>query len=815
MMHSRRLHVLVVDDDEEDVLLLREALQDYAPGQFIVDWADSLDAGRVAMARNAHDAYLVDYRLGHEDGLELVREARDRPGSMQAVLVMTGVGDREVDRRALEAGALDYIVKGDYDGAQVARALRYAVEVTRQMEEIEQRKRHYQHLFDANPLPVYVFDRETLALVAVNRAMVEAYGYSEEDLLRMRVTDLRSPEEAQRLEAFLPTLGEDIASAGVWEHRRADGTPMWAEIRTHGIDLNGRSCRIVIARDITAEREAQARLKLLERAVNSSTSGIVVADARQPDMPLILCNAAFERITGYREEEVIGRNCRFLNWPDRGQPPLELVRHSLRQGEDCNVIVRNFRKDGSSFWNDLYVSPIRDESGEITHYVGVQNDITARREVEEELAHAAAHDPITGLPRFQVVEPGLARALTGPVGRAAVLFIDIDRFHNINETMGHAFGDTVLRKLGWRVARAAGSGAVTARFAGDDFVVILPGAGAERACEVGARIRGALARPFDGGSYQLQVTASVGISYGPEHGTTPKDLVRRAEAAKDEAKRIGRDNLHVFSQQDMQQVEDRLNLGANLREATRWGELQLHYQPLVDATTGRVCSVEALLRWTQRTHGVVPPDRFVPVAEALGLMPEIGRWVIHEACRQLRVWHDMGLTGVSVGINLSAQELQRPGIVELIREALAENGIHGRHLDIEITESSLMEHVERVADVIMELKRLGLSLSLDDFGTGYSSLAYLNHFALDKLKIDRSFVRRLGRDPGADAITRAIVAMAHELGLRVVAEGVETPAQAQRLREYGCDIFQGYLYGRPVDAGSVERMLMHQVAADV
>jgi EAL domain-containing protein (putative c-di-GMP-specific phosphodiesterase class I) len=196
-------------------------------------------------------------------------------------------------------------------------------------------------------------------------------------------------------------------------------------------------------------------------------------------------------------------------------------------------------------------------------------------------------------------------------------------------------------------------------------------------------------------------------------------------------------------------------------------------------------------------------------------MPEIGRWVIHEACRQLRVWHDMGLTGISVGINLSAQELQRPGIVDLMREALAENGIDGRYLDIEITESSLMEHVERVAEVIMELKRLGLSLSLDDFGTGYSSLAYLNHFALDKLKIDRSFVVRLGRDPGADAITRAIVAMAHELGLRVVAEGVETPAQAQRLREYGCDIFQGYLYGRPVDAGTVEQMLMGQVAADV
>lgn len=811
MMHSRQLRVLVVDDDEEDVLLLRDALREYAPGQFEVDWATSLETGRAAMARNAHDAYLVDYRLGHEDGLQLVRESRDRPGVTQAVLVMTGVGDREVDRRALEAGALDYIVKGEYDGAAVARALRYAVEVTRQLQEIEQRKRHYQHLFDANPLPVYVFDRDTLEIVAVNRAMVETYGYSEPALLQMRVTDIRTPEEARRLEAFLPTLGDGIASAGVWEHRRADGTPLWAEIRTHAIDLDDRPCRMVIARDITAERDAQARLKLLERAVNSSTSGIVVADAQQPDMPLILCNAAFERITGYREDEIIGRNCRFLNWPDRTQPPLEHVRGSLKDGVDCNVIVRNFRKDGSAFWNDLYLSPIRDEGGVVTHYVGVQNDITQRREVEAELAHAETHDPVTGLPRYQVSEPRLSLALSQPGGRVAVLFIDMDRFHNINETMGHPFGDGVLRKLAWRVSRAAGLGAYTCRFAGDDFVVILPGADADQARRVGEQIRSAIARPIDGGSYQFQITASVGISHGPEHGVTAKDLVRRAEAAKDEAKRIGRDSLYVFSSDDMQQVEDRLNLGANLREATHWGELQLHYQPLVDAVTGHVCSVEALLRWTQRHHGVVPPDRFVPVAEALGLMPEIGRWVIHEACRQLRAWHDMGLTELSVGINLSAQELQRPGIVALLRDALGEYGIEGRYLDIEITESSLMEHVGRVAEIIMDLKRMGLSLSLDDFGTGYSSLAYLNHFALDKLKIDRSFVQRLGRDPGADAITRAIVAMAHELGLRVVAEGVETSEQAQRLREYGCDILQGYLYGRPVDARAVERMLGNEV----
>lgn len=811
MMGNRQLRVLVIDDDEEDFLLLRDALDEHAPGQFSVTWVATYKAGHEALSRHEHDAYLVDYRLGHEDGVALLRESR-RQGHTQAILVMTGMGDRDVDLRAMEAGAMDYIVKGDYDGALVSRAIRYAVEVTRQMREVEEQKSHYRQLFDANPMPVYVFDRRTLQLVAVNSAMVEAYGYSEAQLLDMRVTDLRAPSEARRLEAYLPSLGEGLVDAGIWEHRRADGSPLWAAIRTHAIDLDGRPCRIVIAHDITAERHAQARLRLLERAVNSSTSGILVADAQQPDMPIILCNAAFERMTGYSEKEIIGRNCRFLNWPDRAQPPLELVRRSLKAGVDCNVIVRNFRKDGTPFWNDLYLSPIL-EDGRITHYVGVQNDITARRAVEEELIRAESHDAVTGLPRYQSVEHRLAEALASGEGRAAVLFVDVDRFHNINETMGHSFGDSVLRKLGWRVARAAGDAAVTARFAGDDFVVILPGGSAERAREVAAEVRHAIARTIDGGSYQFQVTASVGISHGPLHGTTAKDLVRRAEAAKDEAKRVGRDSIHVFSTHDMRQVEDRLNLGANLREATRWGELELHYQPLVDARTGRVCSLEALLRWTQRHHGAVPPDRFVPVAEALGLMPEIGRWVINEACRQLREWREMGLDRVSVGINLSAQELQRPDIVGLVRDALELHDIAGDALDIEITESSLMEHVARVADVIVDLKELGLSLSLDDFGTGYSSLAYLNHFALDRLKIDRSFVQRLGRDPGAEAITRAIVAMAHELGLRVVAEGVETEDQARRLREYGCDILQGYLFSRPVDAATVAKLLGEKLTA--
>ena len=803
-MNDGVLRVLVVDDDEEDFLILRDLLADYPQGRFQLDWVGTLAQGIEALRANEHDVFLVDYHLGPDNSMDLVRMAVAERSAHRPVIMLTGQGNPDVDREALAAGASDYLVKGHIDAEKLARALRYAAERARQIAEIEDGKQRYRQLFELNPFPIWVYDADTSRFVAVNDAMVTNYGYSREELQDMTIFDIREPDEATRLGSFLTGRSEQSGNVGVWRHRRKDGSVLWAEITGHPIELDGRTCRMVIAHDITSQREAQERLLLLQRAVESSMNGIIIADAQSGNLPIIYVNPAFESLTGYSSEEVMGRNCRFLQGEETRQPELDILRRALSDGSDCNVILRNFRKDGELFWNHLFISPVRDESGSITHFVGIQNDLTERRQVEAELAYAANHDPVTALPRYPILEAAIGNLLDRDGAELSVLFIDIDHFHAINESMGHIIGDEALRLVSERLRDVLGGPGYLARFAGDEFVAVVPDAPREKVLEVAEALRQAVAQPIEGDGYSLYLTASIGIARSPLHGDSGTDLLRRAEAAMSRAKREGRDAVCEFSTQQMQELEDRLVLGARLREAVSRDELQLHYQPQLDASSRRITGFEALLRWNSPDLGSVPPGRFIPIAESLGLMPELGLWVLNEACRQLSAWRQQGREGFTVAVNFSAHQLQRPDIVQRVREALERHAVPRGMLEIELTESSLMENVDRVKGRLAEIKALGVSLSLDDFGTGYSSLAYLKQFSLDKLKIDRSFVKDLPGDAADAAIARTIVAVGHELRMVVAAEGVETQAQADFLREMGCDELQGYHFGRPAPASEIE-----------
>jgi diguanylate cyclase (GGDEF)-like protein/PAS domain S-box-containing protein len=796
------LRVLVVDDDEEDFLILRDLLADFPAGQFTLDWVPTLDQGIAALRADSHDVYLVDYLLGPDNGLDLVRLAVAEGSAHRPVIMLTGQGNAEVDGEALDAGAADYLVKGNIDGEKLARSLRYAAERARHVGELDEARQRYQCLFNRNPFPAWVYDLETLRLVAMNDAMVADYGYSRDELAAMTVADICAGPEAERLRA-----GEAIADgfAGVCQHRRKDGTTLWVEVTSHGLVLDGRACRQVIANNISARRSAEERLQLLQRAVESSINGIVITDPRQHDNPIIYVNPAFEEITGYSAAEAVGRNCRFLQDETASQSELDLVRAALRDETDCNVILCNRRKDGSYFWNHLFLSPVLDDEGQLVNYVGIQNDLTERHRVEAELAYTASHDPVTGLQRFAVLEATLAGMLADEGAVVSLLFIDIDHFHAINESMGHLIGDEALQVLAERLGPAVGGRGHLSRFAGDEFVAIAPGFGSEDALALARNLRAAVAQPIEGDGYRLFLTASIGISRSPEHGDSGMELLRRAEAAMTRAKRQGRDAICEFSASQMQELEDRLVLGARLREAIARDELSLHYQPQLAAADLRITGFEALVRWNSPDLGFVPPGRFIPIAESLGLMPEVGLWVLNEACRQLRAWLDQGRRDFTVAVNFSAQQLQRPDIVEQVRDALGRHGVPATMLEIELTESSLMENVERVQGRLAELKALGVSLSLDDFGTGYSSLSYLRQFSLDKLKIDRSFVNDLPESADDAVIARTIVAMSHQLRMRVAAEGVENEAQAAFLRQIGCDELQGYHFGRPVPADEIDR----------
>lgn len=422
------------------------------------------------------------------------------------------------------------------------------------------------------------------------------------------------------------------------------------------------------------------------------------------------------------------------------------------------------------------------------------------RRIAADLAHSATHDATTGLYRWSSLAAPLERLLAATDGFVALLVVDVDRFRAINEALGHTAADDVLAAVATRLGAIADGDAEVARFAADEFVLVRRGGDEATALAFAERIRAALAEPFGDGELPLQLTVTVGVAHAPAHGRRPLDLLLRAQAAKDEGKTTGRDCVSVFGPQQMQAIEDRLVLGGRLRGAIRADELELHYQVQTAADARAIIGFEALLRWTSPELGPVSPARFVPVAEALGLMPEIGAWVLRESCRQARAWLDAGHAGFRVSVNVSAQQLQRPGLAEAVVAALAEHRVPPTMLDLELTESSLMENIARAGETLADLKALGVRLSLDDFGTGYSSLAYLKDLPLDKLKIDRSFVRALP-DGGAEAtIARTIVALGHSLGLSVSAEGVETAAQAEFLAGIGCDELQGFLLGRPEPA---------------
>lgn len=590
--------------------------------------------------------------------------------------------------------------------------------------------------------------------------------------------------------------------------------PRRLEVSVSATRWGGDDALIYTLRDISERRETQSRLRLLQRAVESSKSGMVIADARQPDAPVLYVNPAFERMTGYAAWEVLGRNLRFLQGAEREQPELVDLRRALREARECEIVLRNYRKDGSMFWNQLSLAPVREERGEVTHWIGVLNDLTDRRRYEAELAFWASQDPVTGLPRFAAQEDYLRTTLAeaeAQGSRVALFYIDIDRFHTVNETMGHGVGDQALRLIAERLRVQVADIGRLARLAGDEFVVLVPYAAGEFNPQAFAeQIRRRMESPLAVLPYSLYFTCSIGIAEFPENAHSPTDLLNCAEIAATRAKRRGRNTVMAFTNEHAAELRDRMALGGRLRDAIINNELVLYYQPQVSGQNGRITGMEALVRWQTSDIGLLPPARFIRVAEELGLVVQLGRWVLDACCRQLARWLAAGHDDISVSLNVSSQQLLRPTFVEEVREALRAAGVPPRMLEIEITENAVVENVVRMQETVTELKALGVGLVLDDFGAGYSSLTHLKRLPIDKLKIDRSFITDVSTESGEAALARAIIAMGHQLGMGVVAQGVETEAQLGFLRRNHCDHFQGFLFGAAVDAEEAGRQLRHR-----
>lgn len=565
-------------------------------------------------------------------------------------------------------------------------------------------------------------------------------------------------------------------------------------------------------RDVTERRESSAALHLQEQAIDAVPVGISIAQYDPPgDFPLVYVNPAFEQITGYPKSEILGRNCRFLQGPGTHESSLAPIRGAIEQGESAKVIVLNYRKDGSEFLNELQVSPVRNQTGEITHIVGIQNDVTDRILAGERLNHQAQYDTLTGIPNrylfLELLKQAIKLANRKKVRELALVYLGVDNLKHVNERFGHQGGDRILKQIGNRISSAIRESDIAARIGGDEFVLLFTDYADRRQIEkLIERVLKRISAPFRISGRELIVTASAGYAVAPEDAADSEDLLRKADLAMLCAKRECKATWRAYRPAMDSGHTALLDIAAGLRQALKRDEFLLMYQPRIDARTNRLHSLEALIRWQHPERGLIFPAEFIPVAEETGIIIEIGQWVILEALRQIGAWRAQGCSVVPVSVNVSAAQFRNPAFPDFVVNALEDAQVSPDLLEIELTESIFMD--EGVSnELLTALRNIGVRIAIDDFGTGYSGLRYLQRFSVDILKIDRVFTKSIGHSSTAASICRSILQLAQELRLIAVAEGVESAQQATLLQQWGCDQLQGYHFGYPVPADATSYLL--------
>ncbi|MYM83701.1 EAL domain-containing protein [Duganella sp. FT50W] len=641
------------------------------------------------------------------------------------------------------------------------------------------------------------------SIVSVNRRCEELFGYEPGEMsgastaiMFLDAFDFESSGARQ-----YPLLSHGDYFNEERQYRRRDGGVFWCLVSGYALDSSrANEGSIWVFADITERKEAEEKLRLSATVIEHIADGVVVLDA---EGVIVAVNPAFTQITGYTEAEALGRDRTLTRSGRHEQAFYEAMWQQQLDTGFWRGELWCLRKNGELYLEFLTVSAVRDTHGKTTHYVGVFSDITKAKEAQEKLDHLAHHDPLTALPNRLLFNDRLQHALqraSRDGKQLALLFIDLDRFKNVNDTLGHHIGDELLKQVARALHDRLREGDTLARLGGDEFIVLLEDIENQYGASlVAEKLVQMFEQPFMVAGHELFVTCSVGISLFPDDASDLNMLIRNADVAMYQAKARGRNGFSFFAPFMMGEGVERLRLETYLRRSIEKDEIFLNYQPQVEIDTGRLVGVEALVRWNHPELGLIPPIRFIPLAEDTGFINQLGKWVLHEACRQMVRWQEAGLHVPKIAVNLSAKQFERGSIVNMVADILRDTGLEPQRLQLEVTESVIMNTGDAMV-FINDLHSIGVALAIDDFGTGYSSLAYLKQLPVQTLKIDRSFIKDISTDVNDEAIAIAIIQLGKSMNLSVIAEGVETEEQAAFLLRHGCNLAQGYFYSRPLTA---------------
>lgn len=748
----------------------------------------------------------LEQRRKKEQLIHTLREAQQHTNALNAQLT-TEIGKKEIAEQQLLA------VQADLEEGVNART----VELQEALYALEKSQDRLELALDASQLALWDWD---LVSDEILHTRTESIFGLESEKIRGVLTDLRPllhPDDLPVLRNAMIEHMKQRAEGYAVEYRikHYDGHWVWIEDRGRAVERDnaGRVLRMLgTRRDISARKKRDDELRLASSVFDAGTEGIVILDS---EYNILTVNKSFTAVTGYNREEVIGHNVMLQTTNKEIVRQYQMIRLGIEQEGSWQGEVLDVRKNGEMYPQWLQINVVRNEQNRITHIVGFFTDLTARRKAEERLSYLTQYDELTGLANRSLFHKRLQRAVEQArqtSGAMALLQIDLDRFKVLNDSLGIEVADQVLRQVSRRLSQILPEAHTVARLGGNEFAIILDnGATTATLARLCALILTRIRLPVEVAGEELIISASIGVSLLPENSREPASLISQGHVAMQHAKHLGGNNFQFYNDQLQAGTLERLQLEQQLRRAIEEGQLEAYYQPKLSLSDGKIRSAEALVRWNHPQLGLVPPGEFISLAEETGLITDISELMLLQACEQALIWLNQGMP-TRVSVNLSVSHVRQGRLVLLVRQVLQKTGLPAHLLELELTESQLLENAESVIATFKQLREIGVFLAIDDFGTGYSSLSYLKRFPANSVKIDQSFIRDVAGNEEDAAITRAIITMAHGLNLLVTAEGVETQAQMDFLKANQCDEIQGYLISRPVPAAQFTEFLINHHA---